>query len=583
MPCWPAPVRIPCWWPAVSTEATWSSPGPWRCWAVTAATSAPAMSRPTRRGEPVGGQHGGALYISNASPSIRNCRFIDNTAHPTGQVGYGGAVIALGGAPTLRDCYFQGNTAQKGGALAAFGGAQVTLENCVFEGNQLTDGLMANTGGTMHVENSTLIMNGGAISGSMLANRGGGLFGQGADVRLSHVTVSGNNSYSDGGGVLVSEGSLSLDGCLISGNSVTSGSCAGAGCANGAVTVRNSRFTGNTGANMGGGFMGTGVSGVVENNLCDGNQAGNAGGLVCLGEGALVVRNNIVIGNEGYGILAGGVEISIAHNNVWNNTPANYMGNSDGPGDLSLDPLFVDLAAGDLGLAQFSPCVDAGQQDAAYLDPDGSRADMGPLGGPGADFVAPAYVTGAAVTDLGGGQVRVSWDASPEENISHYVVYRDSAAVFVPAPNLAVAMVDHPGTAFVDTPPHDCYYLVAAIDDAGHSGGYSQRVDSGGGGGTSSVGEAPRALAITGVVPNPFNPTTRVRFDLPRTGQVSLRVYDMRGHMVRELVSGQLEAGSHDVVWNGRDKHGRDAAAGVYFARLSSADGDRTVKMVLAK
>ena len=533
--------------------------------------------------DPVGGNHGGAIFISQASPTIRNCRFIDNKAHPTGQLGYGGAVIAVGGAPVLVDCSFQGNTAQKGGALAAFSDAEVTLENCVFEDNLLTDGLAVNTGGTIHAESSTVIMNGGSITGSTLAHQGGAVFGQSAQVLLSGVEVSGNSATTNGGGVLVMAGHLSLDGCLISGNSVSSGTGAGAGCSGGTVSLRNSRFTGNVGATMGGGFWGLFVAGEVENNLFDGNQAGTAGGLFVIDEAAMVVRNNIIIGNEGHGILAGGSNTTVGHNNVWNNLPADIMGESSGTGDISMDPLFVDLAGGDLGLAQLSPCVDAGQDDASCLDPDGSRADMGPLGGPGAAFVAPAYVTGADLTDLGGGQVRVSWDASPADDISHYVVYRDSSAAFVPVGDPAVGTVAHPGTSFDDTPPYDCYYLVVAVDEAGHSSGYSQRVYSSGSGGPSAVGQAPRILAITGVVPNPFNPMTEVRFDLPRTGQVSLRVYDLRGHMVRELVSGQLEAGSHEIVWNGRDQDGQNAAAGVYFARLSSADGARTVKMVLAK
>lgn len=83
--------------------------------------------------------------------------------------------------------------------------------------------------------------------------------------------------------------------------------------------------------------------------------------------------------------------------------------------------------------------------------------------------------------------------------------------------------------------------------------------------------------------PNPFNPITRISFDLPSGSHVGLKIHDARGMVVRTLVDGRYDAGTHDVIWDGRDGLGRPAAAGLYFYRLVTEDGVSSRKMILAK
>jgi beta-glucanase (GH16 family) len=81
--------------------------------------------------------------------------------------------------------------------------------------------------------------------------------------------------------------------------------------------------------------------------------------------------------------------------------------------------------------------------------------------------------------------------------------------------------------------------------------------------------------------PNPFAPRTSIEFDLPREGPVELTVFDVTGRRIRDLVSGRtLPAGRHRVEWDARDDAGAPAAAGVYFYRLRTTDGDRVRRMV---
>ncbi len=83
--------------------------------------------------------------------------------------------------------------------------------------------------------------------------------------------------------------------------------------------------------------------------------------------------------------------------------------------------------------------------------------------------------------------------------------------------------------------------------------------------------------------PNPFNPSTTLRYDLANAAMVHLQIFDVSGKLVRELVSSKQEAGQHTVLWNGRDDEGRGAASGIYFARLSATGIVQTQKLVLTK
>lgn len=84
-------------------------------------------------------------------------------------------------------------------------------------------------------------------------------------------------------------------------------------------------------------------------------------------------------------------------------------------------------------------------------------------------------------------------------------------------------------------------------------------------------------------VPNPFNPTTTIKFSLPASEQVALAVYNANGALVRTLVDGVKERGDHNITWDGRDMSGSPVSSGVYFYRLSAGKFSESKKMVLLK
>jgi hypothetical protein len=93
----------------------------------------------------------------------------------------------------------------------------------------------------------------------------------------------------------------------------------------------------------------------------------------------------------------------------------------------------------------------------------------------------------------------------------------------------------------------------------------------------------PHEFKLVGNFPNPFNPSTTIRFSLPSAGTAELDVYNMLGQKIRSLVSGRMEAGMHSILWNGRDQENRPVSSGTYVARLKMEGKVETRRMTLVK
>jgi hypothetical protein len=139
------------------------------------------------------------------------------------------------------------------------------------------------------------------------------------------------------------------------------------------------------------------ASEVINNTIATNNI-----GIYDSGGWGTTVMNNIVVSNTSIGIGAtnSSVPMDIYYNDVWNNG-TNYNNCYPDGGDISEDPQFEDEPIGDYRLAAGSPCIDAGNPDSAYDDPDGTRNDMGAYGGPDAPSTIPMIsLTAPALNDL---------------------------------------------------------------------------------------------------------------------------------------------------------------------------------------
>ncbi len=96
-------------------------------------------------------------------------------------------------------------------------------------------------------------------------------------------------------------------------------------------------------------------------------------------------------------------------------------------------------------------------------------------------------------------------------------------------------------------------------------------------------GALPRVMTLGPNVPNPFNPRTKISFDLARPGQTRLSIFDVRGMLVRQLLDADLPAGPHTAVWDGLDQRGLAVGSGAYFYRLESGPEVQARKMLLIR
>jgi len=96
-------------------------------------------------------------------------------------------------------------------------------------------------------------------------------------------------------------------------------------------------------------------------------------------------------------------------------------------------------------------------------------------------------------------------------------------------------------------------------------------------------GSIPLVTELEGNYPNPFNPETTISFSTKEAGPVRVRVFNVKGQLVRDLVDGNLPAGYHRVVWDGKDSSNRGVSSGIYMYRMDAPGYSKTLKMMLMK
>ncbi|MCD4829182.1 MAG: T9SS type A sorting domain-containing protein [Candidatus Cloacimonetes bacterium] len=136
-----------------------------------------------------------------------------------------------------------------------------------------------------------------------------------------------------------------------------------------------------------------------------------------------------------------------------------------------------------------------------------------------------------------------------------------------------------PDTTGLGLPVHDIFHRARVWDGRVDIGCHE----------FGSVGIAPEDEPIPPLglalhsFPNPFNPETTIRFNLPENGHTTVRVYNARGQLVCTLLDGEMPAGYHDIVWDGRDNYGSAIGSGVYLCRMQTGSATRVRKLLLLK
>jgi hypothetical protein len=559
--------------------------------------------------DPFIGYIGGGVRIQDADVTIANCEIRNNEASDGTAIGAGGGIYAQNAAVNFHDNYIHDNTGTWGGGIylyncsgslsgntivnntviastALANGAGVYLVECDgvdLSGNTIQGNTGAQDGGGVLAENSTdVTVSGGVIAGNAASSLGAGFFAKHSTVSISGVDFDHNSGFLGGGVGASDTSSVTASGCRFLWNSGLAGG--GIYAADGEAYVQHNLFVGNNATASGAAlYIATAPAGEVTGNTLDRNSAGSGTGGLNVVNTAIEVFNNIVVNSTGHGIGTSGPTLPwVGYNLVWNSSGSDYDGTGAGDGGVSGDPEFADTANGDYHLGPHSPAIDAGRPGASFEDPDGSRGDMGWYGSHSFMMDQPTYSRNLT-TSLDGPDLVLKWDPNPEGDVTQYFVYSGSESGFKPSASNLAATVSAPDTTVdLGAPGDSAYYVVGAADTDGYAGGFSNEgfwsPATGAGG-----GEVVYYNRLHQNVPNPFNPTTKISYELREGSRVSLTVYDVAGRVVKRLVAADKPRGIHTATWDGTSDSGSRVTSGVYFYKLEAGSFVQTRKMLLLK
>jgi len=206
--------------------------------------------------------------------------------------------------------------------------------------------------------------------------------------------------------------------------------------------------------------------------------------------------------------------------------------------------------------------------------------DSPPDSGYSVDNLAPSVPAEFAVAYQAPGGNQLTWEPVADPDACYCCIYRSTNPAFTPTPQELVHTTVEDSWLDPVSEGWRYYYKITAVDFSGNESDPAVPESATG----IEAAVSPRSFALHQNVPNPFNPMTIIRYDVPtQHANVTLQVYDVRGRLVRTLVDGEQSSGQKTAVWDGKDSHGQSVASGVFFYRLTGPDFQRTRKMVLLR
>jgi hypothetical protein len=136
-------------------------------------------------------------------------------------------------------------------------------------------------------------------------------------------------------------------------------------------------------------------------------------------------------------------------------------------------------------------------------------------------------------------------------------------------------------TLDVKNPPENTFFEVpyTLTDEKGNSWYFSFKVVANGNSGKETTFD----YALFDNFPNPYNPSTVIRYSLKENIKTKLVIYNMLGQLIRTLVNDNQKAGIHGIEWDSKDNNGNKVSSGVYFYQLTAGSFTKTKKLILVE
>ncbi len=205
--------------------------------------------------------------------------------------------------------------------------------------------------------------------------------------------------------------------------------------------------------------------------------------------------------------------------------------------------------------------------------------DSPPDSGYSLDNRPPTPPPSFLVAHLQGQGNLLDWTASVDADVYDYRIYRDTSENFQPSPENLLHVTA--ATDWFDDVANGWQYryLVTAVDVSGNESAPTEPAIT-----TDVDHRIPTQSGLHQNVPNPFNPSTTIAYDVAAPGgRVTLEIFDVRGQRIRTLVDEEQAPGVKSKHWDGRDQGGQSVASGVYFCRLRVGVEGFTRKMTVMK
>ncbi len=197
------------------------------------------------------------------------------------------------------------------------------------------------------------------------------------------------------------------------------------------------------------------------------------------------------------------------------------------------------------------------------------------------DSLAPSVPLGF-VGFLSNNVATLSWEESPEDDISYYMIDKSSTIEFLENQFTSYTIEE---TSFTDTTNVEgeaAFYRICAVDEVGNESDFSEVIQlinlySG------QKSLMPLKYQLHQNYPNPFNPVTSIGYDLKNPGDVKIEIFNILGNRVRQYIFKNQASGHYSLQWAGKDGENKNISAGVYIYSLTVNNFKQYRKMVLLK